>query len=58
MKQSVSLNSRPEVHASKLWQQHCSWCPRCDATKPGCDLGREAYGLYDWLVRIPIQRAG
>jgi hypothetical protein len=58
VKRSASPSSGPELQARKLWHQHCSWCPRCDPTKPGCELGRKAYGLYDWLARIPTQRAG
>jgi len=48
----------PVIQAGKLWRQHCSWCPRCEPEMPGCELGRKAYGLYEWLARIPTQRAG
>jgi len=50
--------SQPVVKAAELWQQHCAWCPRCEATRPGCELGRKSYDLYAWLARIPTRRAG
>jgi len=46
------------IQADDLWQQHCSWCPRCARTRPGCELGRRAYGLYQWLARTATRRAG
>jgi hypothetical protein len=46
------------LRAGELWKQHCSWCPRCNETRPGCELGRKAFDLYAWLVRVPTQRAG
>jgi hypothetical protein len=51
--------SDPIAQAGKLWQQHCSWCPRCDPTMPRCDLGRKAYGIYEWLDQVTrLRRAG
>jgi hypothetical protein len=52
------MTSDAVVRAGELWNQHCSWCPRCGATTPGCELGRKMYDFYDWLARVPTRLAG
>jgi hypothetical protein len=59
VKRSVSPYAGPELRARRLWLQHCSWCPRCNPKKPGCELGRKSHDLYDWLAQLLTQqRAG
>ena len=51
--------SDPVVQAGKLWEQHCSWCPRCNLAMPRCEMGRKAYDLYEWLDRAArLRRTG
>lgn len=55
---AAAMTSDAAVRAGELWNQHCSWCPRCGATTPGCELGRKMYDVYDWLARVPTRLAG
>jgi hypothetical protein len=57
-RRDAAPSSDAVIQAGRLWRQHCSWCARCDVTRPGCQLGRSAYELYVWLARMPIERAG
>lgn len=54
----VVVASNAVVRAGELWSEHCSWCPRCGARTPGCELGQKMYDLYDWLARVPTRLAG
>jgi len=35
-RRSVPPTTDAVIQAGHLWQQHCSWCPRCERTMPGC----------------------
>ena len=54
----AATTSDAVVLAGDLWKEHCSWCPRCDAMRPACELGRKMFDLYDWLARVPTRLAG
>ena len=51
-KELVAPTSDPVVQAGKLWEQHCSWRQQCDLAISRCELGRKAYDLYAFHLRV------
>ena len=49
---SVASMNDPVIQAGKIWEQHCSWCQRCDLAIPRCELGRKAYDFYAFILRV------